>query len=248
MADTSMDDYMTSAIWDAFLTDRDRKVFKAAGYGVAGLRPERPALVLIGFNAGHLSSSAGIAGAASAMKQACELAVSARARNLPVIHVTGATRNDAWDKPAEDGRPAGANPIASEEFDDEIAPETTDIVIRRQAPSAFFNTDLMSFLNVLGADGVVLAGGQTAGALRATAIDAFSLNLRVVIAQDACFDAWESSHALTLCDLNAKYADPLPTADIVDWFTTLASDAFVLPTGSPDKRLDLMPAATSRRT
>lgn len=123
-------------------------------------------------------------------------------------------------------------------------PEPRDIVIRRQAPSGFFDTDLSSFLNLLGADGVVLAGGQTAGALRATAIDAFSLNLRVLVAADACFDSFEASHALTLCDLDAKYADPLPTAEIAAWIATLPAGLFDLPAGAPDRRLPLMPKDT----
>ena len=124
-------------------------------------------------------------------------------------------------------------------------PQPTDIVVRRQAPSGFFDTDLMGLLNLLGADGVVLAGGQTAGALRATCIDAFSLNLRVTIAADACFDAFEASHALALCDLDAKYADPLETFEIASWLASLPAGLFALPNGAPDRRLPLMPGATS---
>ncbi|MAU48389.1 MAG: hydrolase [Yangia sp.] len=230
---------MTGKIWDDFITERDRKVFAAAGYGVRGTLPARPALLLVGFNQGNLDT---IPSAQAALDAVRPLVTAARAQGLPVIHATGATRPDAWDRPQEDGRAAGADPLAETAFAEALQPAPTDIVIRRQAPSAFFDSDLMSLLNLLGADGIVIAGGATAGALRATVIDAFSLNLRVAIAEDACFDAWEASHAMALCDLQAKYADPLSAAGLADWVATLPGDMFTLPKGCADKRLDLMPA------
>jgi nicotinamidase-related amidase len=233
---------MASKIWDAFISERDRKIFKAAGYGVAGAKPARPALVLIGFNRRHVEGPDAVSGAAGAMDRAAVLASRCRAKGLPVIHVTGATRPDGWDRPQEDGVAAGADPVGDNEFVAAMTPEPRDIVIRRQAPSAFFDSDLMSFLNLLGADGLILAGGQTAGAVRATAIDAFSLNLRVVIAEDACFDPWQASHAIALCDLNAKYADPAPVDALLPWIDALPANAFSLPAGARDKRLPLMPA------
>lgn len=233
---------MASKIWDAFISERDRKVFKAAGYGVEATKPARPALVLIGFNKRHLEGPDAVSGASEAMNRAAVLARHCRARGLPVIHVTGATRPDGWDRPQEDGVAAGADPVGDNAFVTTMRPEPRDIVIRRQAPSAFFDSDLMSFLNLLGADGLILAGGQTAGAVRATAIDAFSLNLRVVIADDACFDPWQASHAIALCDLDAKYADPTPVDALLPWIDALPDNAFSLPAGARDNRPPLMPA------
>jgi len=223
--------------WDAFISDRDRKVFEAAGYGVRGRFPDRPALLLVDFTAGN----ADLPGFDAALTSASRLADAARKAGLPVIHLAGAARPDGWDRPGTDGQAPNTDPVAETELVASPAPQ--DIVIRRQAPSGFFDTDLMGFLNLLGADGIVLAGGQTAGAVRATCIDAFSLNLRVAIAADACFDAFEASHALALCDLDAKYADPLDTSEIADWMATLPAGLFDLPKGAPDRRLPLMPGA-----
>ncbi|MGR3825650.1 cysteine hydrolase family protein [Salipiger marinus] len=231
---------MTRRIWEDFITERDGKVFAAAGYGVRGTLPARPALLLVGFNRGNLAA---IPSATAALAAVQPLVAAARAQGLPVIHATGATRADGWDRPQEDGRPAGADPLNDTDFAEALSPAPTDIVIRRQAPSAFFDSDLMSFLNLLGVDGLVVAGGASAGALRATVIDAFSLNLRVAIAEDACFDAWEASHAMALCDLHAKYADPLPAADLADWIATLPAAMFALPKGCADRRPDLMPGS-----
>jgi maleamate amidohydrolase len=38
-------------------------------------------------------------------------------------------------------------------------------------------------------------------------VDAFSLNYKVTLAEEGCFDRSEASHAVSLCDMHAKYAD-----------------------------------------
>jgi isochorismate hydrolase len=57
--------------------------------------------------------------------------------------------------------------------------------------------------------------GTTSGCVRATVVYAFSLNYRVTLAEEGCFDRSEASHAVSLCDMHAKYADVLPTAEIL---------------------------------
>ena len=54
-----------------------------------------------------------------------------------------------------------------------------------------------------------------------TVIDAFSNNLRVQVVEDACFDRSEVSHAVNLGDMNAKYADVVPSADVFGVFAKL---------------------------
>ena len=106
-----------------------------------------------------------------------------------------------------------------------------DIVIRKQKPSGFFGTNLASYLTLLGCDSVVVVGTTTSGCVRATVVDAFSLNYRVALAEEGCFDRSEASHALSLCDMHAKYADVVPTAEILSYFDRLPAELFDLPTG-----------------
>lgn len=232
---------MSDHIWSRFLTERDKQVFVAAGYGVRGRFPARPAILLIDCNQGHIDGPGACPGAADAIAQAARVAAAARARGLPVIHATGAVRADGWDAVNRDGVRLPADPVAEQDFAAALKPLPRDIVVRRHAPSVFFETDLMSLLKLLGADGLVIAGGKTAGALRATAIDAFSLNLRVAIPHEACFDLWEASHALALCDLGAKHADIMPCGEVLEALTALTAGMFDLPAGAPDQRPDLMP-------
>ena len=56
-------------------------------------------------------------------------------------------------------------------------------------------------------DSLLLVGTTTSGCVRATAVDAFSNNYRVAVVEEGCFDRSQASHALSLCDLHAKYAD-----------------------------------------
>ncbi len=63
-------------------------------------------------------------------------------------------------------------------------------------------------------------------------IDAFSLNYRVAVAEEGCFDRSQASHAINLCDMNAKYADVVPTDDVLSFLDGLQSGLFKLPSGS----------------
>jgi maleamate amidohydrolase len=49
---------------------------------------------------------------------------------------------------------------------------------------------------------------------------------------EGCFDRSEASHAVSLCDMHAKYADVVSTAEILSYFNELPADLFDLPTGS----------------
>ena len=40
---------------------------------------------------------------------------------------------------------------------------------------------------------------------------------RVTVAEDACFDRSQASHAISLCDMHAKYADVRPAADALGY-------------------------------
>jgi hypothetical protein len=56
----------------------------------------------------------------------------------------------------------------------------------------------------------------------------------VAVAEDACFDRSQASHAINLCDMHAKYADVIPSADIIRHIMAQPDDLFPnLPAGGP---------------
>jgi maleamate amidohydrolase len=85
---------------------------------------------------------------------------------------------------------------------------------------------------LLGCDSVVVTGTTTSGCVRATVLDAFSLNYRVALAEEGCFDRSEASHAINLCDMNAKYADVVKAAEVLSFFDGLPAGLFDLPKGT----------------
>jgi len=125
------------------------------------------------------------------------------------------------------------NDIDGNEIVAMIAPGPRDIVIKKQKPSGFFGTNLASYLTLLGCDSVIVVGTTTSGCVRATVVDGFSLNYRVIVAEEGCFDRSEASHAVSLCDMHAKYADVVPLAEVLSYFDRLPGGLFDLPTGSP---------------
>ncbi len=68
--------------------------------------------------------------------------------------------------------------------------------------------------------------------MRATVLDAFSNNYRVTVVEDACFDRSQASHALSLCDMHAKYADVRPSAEALDFLESYPAGQFDLPAGT----------------
>src|SRR6202007_267729 len=113
-----------------------------------------------------------------------------------------------------------------------IAPGPQDIVVLKQKPSGFFGTNMASYLTLLGCDSVVVTGTTTSGCVRATVLDAFSLNYRVALAEEGCFDRSQASHAINLCDMNAKYADVVKVAEVLAFFESLEPGMFDLPNGN----------------
>jgi maleamate amidohydrolase len=249
---------MSEPVWNRFLTERDKAVFAAGGFGARAGFGKRPALLVIDVNWAFCGERPEpILESIKRWRTSCgeeawvalpyikALIDKAHAKGLPVIYTTGEGRSDKWDRGSwgwkssradETGgaAPAGTNapPVDGNEIVAPIAPAPQDIVIRKQKPSGFFGSNLASYLTLLGCDSVIVTGTTTSGCVRATAVDAFSLNYRVILAEEGCFDRSEASHAISLCDMHAKYADVVPTAEVVAYFERLPGNLFELPSGS----------------
>jgi nicotinamidase-related amidase len=90
---------------------------------------------------------------------------------------------------------------------DAVAPQDGDIVMVKKKPSGFVGTPLLGMLIDRGIDTVIVVGGSTSNCVRATAVDAVSLNFRVVVPADCVFDRIDISHRVALFDLDRQYGD-----------------------------------------
>jgi len=244
---------MTERIWDQYLTERDKQVFAASGYGTRQGFGKRPAILVIDVNYAFTGerpepildsikkwrTSCGEEGWAgvAVIKTVLD---AARPKGVPILYTTGIRRADNWDS----GSWAWKNSRNGEDlkikretnFDGntivaDIAPGPKDLVIKKQKPSGFFGTPLLSYLVLLGCDSVIVTGTTTSGCVRATVLDAFSNNFRVTIVEDGCFDRSQASHAINLCDMNAKYADVVGSEEVVRFLQSYPGGQFALPSG-----------------
>src|SRR5699024_7369347 len=101
------------------------------------------------------------------------------------------------------------------EIVESLKPVPGEIVISKKKPSAFFGTPLASYLIDENIDTLIVTGTTTSGCVRATAVDAFSYNLDVVVPEECAFDRGITTHALNLFDMQQKYADVVSTEEVI---------------------------------
>ena len=89
--------------------------------------------------------------------------------------------------------------------------------IAKQWPSAFFDTDLIRYLENYGVDSLVVCGLTTSGCVRATVIDGLQNDYPVWVAEDACGDRNRTAHSANLHDMHAKYAVVNSVQQITAW-------------------------------
>ncbi len=183
------------------------------GHGVG----DRPALLIVDMTRAFadVRFPLGCAGGPDCARAIAPLLSAARAAGRPVLFSTGLPAGNAaerglWRSSGRAPDPALGDP---HEIVGELAPVPGESVVRKRRPSAFFGTELASLLTHHGADTVVLCGMVTSGCVRATAVDAFSHNLRVVVPEECVADRARVPHAVALFDIAMKYGDVLAAAD-----------------------------------
>jgi len=96
-----------------------------------------------------------------------------------------------------------------------LEPREGELVIRKTQASAFFGTHLAAYFVQKGVDTIVLSGCTTSGCIRASAIDAMSMNYRVTVASDCVGDRAPGPHEANLFDMGQKYADLLTGNEVM---------------------------------
>src|SRR5258708_1270696 len=215
--------------WDPYLTERDRAVFARSGHGQLaglGLRPavlvvdvtyafigDRPEPILDSITRWH--RSAGEDGWRAA-EQIRTLLEAARSAGVPVIYTTGVADTASGQWSAKNSRRAENEALPDRNtIVPLIAPRPGDLVIRKEKPSGFFGTALATHLVRLGVDSLLVTGGSTSGCVRASVVDASSYSTRVALVEECLFDRGQASHAMSLFDMQQKYADVVSLADAV---------------------------------
>jgi nicotinamidase-related amidase len=233
------------AIWDDAITERDKLVLKACGYGrVRGLG-KRPALVVIDMNYNWVGDRREpVLESIKRIRHSCgeeawdavnivrKLMDKARRKNIPVVYTTGYGPENNYESKRRPWKNHRHEEDQTDTFSQrmeivkEIAPQPSDIVIQKQKPSGFFGTPLQSVLNDYGVDTLIVTGGSTSGCVRATVIDAFSYNYYVGVVEEGTFDRIQISHKANLLDMNIKYADVMKAEDVARYLDGLPADLY----------------------
>ncbi len=93
------------------------------------------------------------------------------------------------------------------EIDERLKPGAGELVIHKDAASAFFGTHLAPFLIVQGVDTVIVTGCSTSACILATVMDTMSFRFRPVVPRHGVQDRAEESHVWNLFDVATKFAD-----------------------------------------
>ncbi|HVB04798.1 MAG TPA: isochorismatase family protein [Acidimicrobiales bacterium] len=175
-----------------------------------------------------------------AIDRTAELLEVARGREVPIVYLHGMD-----DFPSHwGGRPKGPSNLAhlpvelramANQIVEEIAPQPGDLVLEKEGPSAFHRTPLQDHLVYLGVDTLLVVGESTSGCVRATVVDGTSLRYKMGVVEECVFDRTEACHAISLLDMDLKYAD------VVD----LEAAQRYLNTGSTAVADAVMPAAAA---
>jgi nicotinamidase-related amidase len=228
------------AIWDPFLTERDKAHLSIWGKKQADELGSRPVLLVIDVyysSVGHERKplmesikdwpmSCGEEGW-QAIDHMQVLIAAAREAGVPVVYVRGypGFPSDP-SRVAERGKRAGndADRLQPEvralanEIVHEIAPQPGDLVVGKAAPSAFSGTVLLQYLQMMRADTVIVCGESTSGCVRAAVVDAASNRFKVGVVHECCYDRTQASHAMNLFDMHQKYAQVISLGDAVGYF------------------------------
>jgi maleamate amidohydrolase len=187
----------------------------------------KPAIIVIDFTLAYTTPGAPFfaAGVVDAVRETVPLLEAARAAGVPVIYT-----KVLYHPSGRDGGmfmrkvPALALMVPGEklaEIDPVVAPHEADIVIVKQYPSPFFGTSLGALLTAEGIDTLILTGCSTSGCVRAGAIDGVQHGFRVIVPRECVGDRHDGPHDANLFDINAKYGDVLPKAEVIDYLRGL---------------------------
>ena len=235
---------MPERVWDRYLTEQDHAQLALSQHKRIGFG-DKPALLLVDLYRWVFGdepepileaikvwpASCGLA-AWDAIPSIRTLLEGARSAGIPIVHMTGLDEEglEGWSIRRETRRPDELSPEARSRRDrrydiiDEVAPLPGEPVLRKSSPSAFWGTPLAGHLNYLGVDTIITCGESTSGCVRASVVDGCTNRYRMVVVEECVFDRHEAAHAINLFDMNQKYADVLPLAEVIEWMAAWGAE------------------------
>jgi maleamate amidohydrolase len=205
-----------SSAWAALIPPQEIEVYRRAGYQKRFGLGARPALLVVDVEynftglAGqeHLESIALYRNSCGPMAwqsipHIARLLQRARSHAVPVAFTHGFERADTV-----------RSPRLGTDIVDEVAPRGRELVIEKEAASAFFGTRLAANLVRWGVDTIIHTGCVTSGCVRASVVDAAAYGFKNAIVEECVFDRAVTPHIANLFDMDAKYGDVMSLEEV----------------------------------
>lgn len=198
----------------------DEDVYARQGFGAAlGLHPPF-GLLLVDFVEGFADPDGfGGGNISAAIAQSRHLLEEARRRGWPVAHTRIVFANDGADANIFSAKVPSLLRLTEASAESRIVAALTPVagerIVRKTGPSAFFGTDLASWLTAKGVATLLIGGCVTSGCVRASVVDAMNHGFRPMVIEDCVGDRAIAPHDANLFDMEQKYADVLPLADLL---------------------------------
>lgn len=154
-----------------------------------------------------------------AVDNAARVLAAARRANLPVANCYTAYGSER-DKPYWKTGPVRESFYEGDpctEMEPRTADADYDYILRKSAPSIFFQTPVASFLTRNRVDTTIVMGCMTSGCIRASVVDSFSNGYRTMVPEDCVGDAEEGPHRDNLRDVGRRYADIVSAGRVLDY-------------------------------
>lgn len=212
-----------------------RAVYAAQGWGTTRVGfGERPALLIVDMQWDFVDPASPSTCAPLAVDRLPDirrLLDASRAAGIPVFFSQGLVAPDLsdvglWKGWAHRTGHSQVEGTRGAEIVPELAPLPGEHVVRKRRPSAFFGTDLDTFLRGSRVDTLILAGSSMSGCVRATVVDGFSLDYRVMMVRECVVDRTVELCDRNLFDMDAKYADAVSLEETLAYLGTIPADRF----------------------
>lgn len=207
------------------MNKQEEQFFQERGFGkVLGLG-KKPCIIVIDMIKGFTDPSLPLGSKMDQEVQNINRVIKAgRESGLPIIFTTIAYRDTpisaklVWRRKME-----GLNTLISGmdavQVDPRLDFRESDELIEKSFASAFFGTNLISFMNSNRIDTLIVTGCTTSGCVRATVVDAVQYGYIPIVIEDAVADRSQMSHQQSLFDMKQKYADVVLTQDVVNYLS-----------------------------
>ena len=189
-------------------------LYQRQGFGGSLGAPSQPGLIIIDFNNGFADPAIfGGGNIKEAIISTVEVLQEARRRKWPVAHIRSVYADDQSDANVFTMKAPSLLRLTEHSHESAIVPELApvagELIVRKTVPSAFFETNLRSWLTMQKVDSLIVTGCTTSGCVRASVHDAMVCGFRPFVLEECVGDRAMEPHKANLFDMGQKNAEVL---------------------------------------